>query len=667
MRPRDARQPESIPELDPAPRLTDRRAPPRRPPGWARWRYRANLLWDRGTWPVLLAVGSLTLLVVIVSTVVLVATRTVFTSEHGTAVSERFWQSLLRVIDPGTMATDVGWGPRLLSLMVTISGIVLFGTLIGTISTTMQARLDTLRRGRTIVLESGHLLILGWSPWIGLLIDDLRQAADAPGPGAIVILANEDRATMEEALRGSRGNRRDPRLICRNGDPTVASELHRVTVREARTVVAVGSEAATSDATVAATVLAVGVACDGFGRQTVVAEIDDPAAAEALREACDRQVEVVGDDVVGDVLAMWMVNPGAAELLRELLSFKRTQLGFYELPESHGRSFRAVEASVQDVRPIGIRRVDGTISLAPAPETVIAPGDLLVCLTEGSPARWEGAGEGSPARWEGAAEGSPARWEGAGPPARCRGLPPAPRPTAATHLMLIGWNRIAPGLLLELDHLVCRGSTLFVLCDADFVAAEEIAVPALERMAVQVTRVAEPELELVASLAQHPCSAIAVLANQGLVAKEADAITLATLMAVRRASTTLPGDRPFVVAEFTDEKHADLAAFAGAHETVARSGLLGDALAFAVMSPDARPILDVLQGPTGPSVKLIPAPELGLVGEHRFSTVAARAYEHGLLAVGTRSRQGTTSELRLCVRRSEVLRLGDEDEVAVIA
>jgi Trk K+ transport system NAD-binding subunit len=76
-------------------------------------------------------------------------------------------------------------------------------------------------------------------------------------------------------------------VICRNGDPTIASELERVNISEARTVVAIGSDAATSDATVAAMVLAVGIACDGFDRQTVVAEIDDPAAAQTLREACN--------------------------------------------------------------------------------------------------------------------------------------------------------------------------------------------------------------------------------------------------------------------------------------------------------------------------------------------------------------------------------------------
>jgi hypothetical protein len=103
-------------------------------------------------------------------------------------------------------------------------------------------------------------------------------------------------------------------VICRNGDPTIASELHRVSIREARTVVAIGSDAATSDATVAATVLAVGIARDGFDRQTVVAEIDDPAAAQTLSEACDGQVEVVGDDVIADALAMWKATPATTDL-----------------------------------------------------------------------------------------------------------------------------------------------------------------------------------------------------------------------------------------------------------------------------------------------------------------------------------------------------------------
>jgi ion channel POLLUX/CASTOR len=483
----------------------------REPNRWARARYRANRFWDRGTWPVLLAVGALTLLIVLASTAVLVITNSVFTTEHSRSVAERFWQSLLRVIDPGTMATDLGWGPRLLSLVVTIAGIVLFGTLIGTISTRMQLRLGTLRRGRTIVLESGHIVILGWTPSIGLLVDDLT-AAVRTRRRRIVILADEDRAAMEESLRDPRRDRRGRWLICRNGDPTIASELDRVNVRQARTVVAIGTEEPSSDATVAATVLAVGVACDGFANQTIVAEVDDPAAAQTLTDACNGQVEVVGDDVIADMLALWMARPGAAELMRELLSVQRIRLAFCDPPGAPGRSFSELVRSVDQARPIGISRADGSIELAPPPAAVPAPGELLVCLSDGAAVRWD-----------------------------LPGATPAPDPRAAAsvsssprRLMLIGWNRIAPGLLSELDRLLPAGSSAVVLCDSDLVAAQEIAVPALDRLAVTITHVPDPELEIVSALADRPCSAIAVLAHQGVTPKDADAITLATLMAVGR-------------------------------------------------------------------------------------------------------------------------------------
>ena len=592
----------------------------------------------------LLAVGSLTLLVVMVSTLILVATNSAFTTEHERTVAERFWQSLLRVIDPGTIASDTSWGPRLLSLAVTIAGIVLFGTLIGTISTSMQARLERLRRGRTIVLESDHLVILGWSPWIALLVNDLMQDARARRHGAIVVFSDRDRAEMEDVLRAAIGRRRGLRLICRNGDRTIASELHRVNIRDASTVVAIGSDDATSDATVAATVLAVGIACGGFGGQTVVAEIDDPAAAETLSAACHGQVEVVGDDVIADALAMWMAAPATAELLGELLSSKRVRLLLCDLPESVGQSFGTVVRAIEQARPIGIKRADGTVRLAPPRETVVGVGEQLICVSDGLPARWTNS----------ASAAVPA--SGALPL-----LAPPP-----SRFMVIGWNRIAPSLLVEIDRLVRNGSTVTLLCDSDLVAAEEIMLPGLEHLSVHVKRVPEPELEIVSALAERSCSAIAVLAHPGVSAKDADAITLAILMAVRRAAEESGDVGPFVVAELAEDKHVELAMFAGAHKPVARARLMGDAIALTAMSPDARRVLAALQGPEGPSVRAIAARDLGLEGEHHFADIAAQAYELGLLAVGTRSGRGREAKLRVHVRGAAVVNLADEDEIAVI-
>jgi hypothetical protein len=48
---------------------------------------------------------------------------------------------MLRVLRPGTMAGDVGWGRRILALAVTLFGLLVAGTLIGVIAAVVEDRL----------------------------------------------------------------------------------------------------------------------------------------------------------------------------------------------------------------------------------------------------------------------------------------------------------------------------------------------------------------------------------------------------------------------------------------------------------------------------------------------------------------------------------------------
>jgi hypothetical protein len=92
-------------------------------------------------------------------------------------------------------------------------------------------------------------------------------------------------AKLEAELGDGIDRHQRQRVVCRTGDPTLASELRRINIRAARTIVAIGSDAPTADETVTTTVLAVGVACGGFGQPTLVAQIDDALAATVLSEA----------------------------------------------------------------------------------------------------------------------------------------------------------------------------------------------------------------------------------------------------------------------------------------------------------------------------------------------------------------------------------------------
>jgi hypothetical protein len=128
-----------------------------------RVRYRFDRLLSRGTWAVLLWLGIITFVVVVFSAALLAISDVTLSGSESTSVAEDLWQSLLRVIDPGTMAKDVGWGRRILSLIVTLTGLLIAGTLIGLIAAGVEQRVERLRQGRSIVVESGHYVVLGWS------------------------------------------------------------------------------------------------------------------------------------------------------------------------------------------------------------------------------------------------------------------------------------------------------------------------------------------------------------------------------------------------------------------------------------------------------------------------------------------------------------------------
>ena len=102
----------------------------------------------------LLVLGGITVLVVLVSSVVLATFGVSFSGDESTTWIEGFWQSMLRLMDPGTMSDDLGFWPRLIALLVTVVGILIVGTLIGVISSGVEQRVEGLRRGRSAVVET---------------------------------------------------------------------------------------------------------------------------------------------------------------------------------------------------------------------------------------------------------------------------------------------------------------------------------------------------------------------------------------------------------------------------------------------------------------------------------------------------------------------------------
>jgi ion channel POLLUX/CASTOR len=106
--------------------------------------------------------GLLTLAIIALSALVITLFRiSGINGGERLGFGEAFWQSLLRVVDAGTFAGDSGWLTRSLGLLITLAGIFLAGSLIGLIANGVDQRIAQLRKGRSVVIEDDHTLILG--------------------------------------------------------------------------------------------------------------------------------------------------------------------------------------------------------------------------------------------------------------------------------------------------------------------------------------------------------------------------------------------------------------------------------------------------------------------------------------------------------------------------
>ncbi len=87
-------------------------------------------------------------------------------------------------------------------LVLTLAGLFIVSALIGVIAAGIDTKLADLRRGRSLVLEKDHTVILGWSDSIFTIISELTLANESRRKPVVVVLADRDKVEMEEEIRG---------------------------------------------------------------------------------------------------------------------------------------------------------------------------------------------------------------------------------------------------------------------------------------------------------------------------------------------------------------------------------------------------------------------------------------------------------------------------------
>ena len=252
------------------------------------------------------------------------------------------WWSLLRLTDPGYLGDDDGPWRRLISLVLTLLGYVVFlGALVAILTQWLNSTLERLEQGHSEVSLRNHVVVLGWTERTTELIDRLfapgvDQSAWLSRVGArrmrVVLLVPHIREEHTHALRDVLGDRyAEDDVILRSGSPMHLDHLERTDPYNAAAIIMPSElsdmdQAARHDARVLRVLLTLRAnRPEGVELPHFVAELSDPGKTTSLRRAyAGGLTPVVTDRVMGRLLAGCARVPGFAQ---QWLGGDETQLG----------------------------------------------------------------------------------------------------------------------------------------------------------------------------------------------------------------------------------------------------------------------------------------------------------------------------------------------------
>jgi voltage-gated potassium channel Kch len=607
-----------------------------------RMRYQFDLALSRGPLVVIGYLGILMLAIILVAT--LLVTVLGLTGVNGSDASlgfdEAFWQSLLRVLNSGTVAKDQHWTTRTISLIVTLSGIFIAGSLIGLIAAGLNQKIGELRKGRSAVLEVGHTLVLGWSPRLAVILDELVIANESVKRPAFVVLADRPKDEMEDELRKLVPNTKNTRVVCRTGDIGAVADLRMVNILGARSVIVLSE--ADGDAGVVKAVLAARSIDPDLETIRIVAEFAEVEHAATLGELTKHRIATVhADRVISQVTAQACHQPGLAQIFRDLLDFEGDEIYIRALPELVGHAYREVLLAFEKSSVIGVIH-QGRVMLNPDPAYRFVDGDEVIAISE----------DDSTLRFD--------RWRGEDDLVLVDGEVPTEPPQ---RMVIVGWSTLGGQILDALADFLATGSVVDIYVDASIVDPRDVVVRDYETCKVAVHAAPDVGSGLIEAVTAHRYDQAVVLGyRQGLSAGQADARTMLTLLALHKGWGNADY-RPRVVAEMLVGANVDIAQSAGVDDFIVSDELSSLMIAQVSERLELRAVFEQLFDAGGCFIALYPGACYAPTEAVSFASIVASAARRGQTAIGLRTAAG---DVVLNPPKHELVRLSPQDQVVIL-
>lgn len=527
-------------------------------------RYSFENTLSRGPVAIIGWLAVVSIVIVLVAGTILFLTGTAYGDDQSWV--EAAWNSLMRTFDAGNMADDgapdptnnvtAGWIIRSVALCVTIGGIFIVSTLIGTITSGMEGAIDEMRKGRSKVLESNHTLILGWSPKIFTIISELLIANENKRKPRIVIMADRDKVEMEDEIRSKFPDTKNTKIICRTGSPLDLDDLKVASPHDAKSIIIVSPEDADQpDVYVIKSILAI---TNNPERRKedyhIVAELREEKNMEAGELVGGHEASLIlSSDLIARVTAQTCRQSGLSVVYTELMDFDGAEIYFNEEPKLVGKTYRDSISCYEDSAVMGFMKKDGTVMINPPMDTIIENGDKIIAITEDDESLMV-SDKAVPAPDKSAVRDGQRT------------------PAGKERTLVLGWNEKGPMIITELDNYVGEGSEILVVSDNGS-AKEEAESIELNKQRLTYKNALITERNVLDEIRVAEYDHIIILCSNEKEVQEADAEVLITLLHLRNIAEQTKTNLN-IVSEMRDVRNRALAEIAKADDFIVSDKLV---------------------------------------------------------------------------------------------
>ncbi|HEU0033722.1 MAG TPA: hypothetical protein VFQ53_24010 [Kofleriaceae bacterium] len=633
-----------------------------------RWRqllrYRFDNLMSRGVLAQIFLLAAITSVLVLITAGAVVAFGVVPQDEGGQPESfgHVVWRSLMHALDAGTLSGDAGsWTFVFIMLFVTIGGLLVLSALIGVLTQGFGTLIENLRRGRSVVIEKRHTVIL--SPGaatekIHTLLSELVEANKNVRNACVVILAPRDKVEMDAEVADAIGKAK-LRVVTRTGSPLSAADLALVSLPTSRAVIVVAPDfhddgspmaAHESDTVVLKTLLALAKASDGRSLDSlhVVAELRDPRTERVARMVAGPKAALIqATPLISRLLVQTGRQSGLSVVYSELLDFAGAEIYVRAEPGLAGVAFRDAVHRYDTSSLIGVLTRDGQTLVPPPFERLFAAGDKVIAISDDDDTV---VLDGKPPKLDDAVLAVAA---------------PRHEPTPDRTLVLGTGTRLS-NVLHELDAYVAPGSETVV------VGEHVVQPPVLDNMRVTAQLGDITDRDVLESLDVTSFDHVLVLSETTDRTQElADARTTVTLLHLRDLAR-LAGKHVPITSEILDIGARELASIAEADDFIVSNTLISLMVSQIAENPHLVRVFDELFGPQNFEIYLKPAIDYVRPGSHAFGVLCEAALRRNEIAIGYRlAAQANAAEAAFGVAinpsKKRVVSIGEADKLIVLA